>query len=146
MIHTIKRLPSTEFGVFGYANFGGAEFVSVERPWLNNQRGISCIPCGEYELVKHHSAKHPNSFALVNEETGVFHFDHYAAKRTAILIHVANTMDDLNGCIGLGMKFGCLEGKWAVLRSKLAVNTALSAVEEGDKLIISMLTETHWEL
>jgi hypothetical protein len=138
MIHTIERLPSTTMGVFGYATFGDREFVSVERPWLNNQRSISCIPLGAYNLVHHNSAKHPNTFALVNEVLGVYHHDHPLAKRTEILIHVANNMFDLEGCIGLGTEFGCLQGKWSVRHSVTAVQAALARIEEGDVLNITL--------
>ena len=47
-----------------------------------------CIPIGKYKVVKHSSVKFPLSF-LIKEVQG----------RTAILIHQANWMEELLGCI-----------------------------------------------
>ncbi len=66
--------------------------LTLERPWLNNQHGISCIPTGKYIV----QWSHMNS---VNK-------DHYqvfsVASRTAIFIHGGNRFADSHGCILLG--------------------------------------------
>ena len=74
---------------------------TIERPLLH--KGISnkrddkktaninescCIPIGEYKVVRHSSIKFPLSF-LIKEVQG----------RDAILIHQANWMEELLGCI-----------------------------------------------
>ena len=41
-------------------------FVSLEKSDLNNQRSISCIPIGTYEVEHWNSEKHPNSFHVKN--------------------------------------------------------------------------------
>ena len=124
MKHTIKRFPSTKHGVFGFATIGGEQFYSIERPWLNNEPSISCVPRGTYTLEQHDSRAHPDTYALVNEDLGVYHYPAPGSKRTVILIHVANTIRDIEGCIGLGMDLGCVAGRWAVIDSNRATKRA----------------------
>jgi hypothetical protein len=56
-------------------------------------------------LVLHDTPKHPKSFALVNPNLGVIHEPDitYPHARVACLIHRANYLRDLEGCIGVGM-------------------------------------------
>lgn len=73
------------------------------------QKGVSCIPPGIYDLVPHSSEAHPDTFALVNPDLWVYHFDtdvpflKRGIARTAILIHPANFVEELRGCIAPGM-------------------------------------------
>jgi hypothetical protein len=53
----------------------------------------------------HHSARFPNTYALVNEALGVYYQTRPAGQkwgRTAILIHVGNFVTDVIGCIAVG--------------------------------------------
>lgn len=92
---------------------------SLELPWVPNATGegvhlISCVPKGLYQLVLHDTEKHPRSFALVNPDLGVIHEPdpRWPNARTACLLHVANELKDLEGCIGLGMTGnGCTIGQ-----------------------------------
>lgn len=91
----------------------GAVLHSLERPWIPDPDGPggqaleSCIPDGDYSVIAHDSAKHPGVYALENEQLGVY----YRAApppgmrygRTAILLHGADHVTDLLGCLGLGM-------------------------------------------
>jgi len=107
---TLIRLPQHEDGTFGILLDGVIEqtpfCLTVERPWLNNQKEISCIPVGEYICKRVKSPKFGNTF----EVTNVFN-------RTAILFHKGNIMDDSHGCIIIGEQFELLNGKVAVLAS-----------------------------
>lgn len=62
---------------------------TIECPWLNNQRQISCIPEGNYNLFKRYSKKwgwHLEIKEVIN--------------RSLILIHPANhALKELQGCI-----------------------------------------------
>ena len=61
----------------------------IELPWLQNARGISCIPEGKYEVKKRFSQKF-NWHLHVTSVRG----------RSFILLHPANdAMKELNGCI-----------------------------------------------
>lgn len=89
----------------------GVALQSLERPWIpsltsrGGAQGISCVPTGTFRLVRHDTEAHPRSFALVNEDLDVYHLIVPAGKqgRTACLIHVANLVVELRGCIAFGM-------------------------------------------
>jgi hypothetical protein len=62
---------------------------AIELPWLNNQRSVSCIPEGEYELKARYSQKFSHHLHIVNVEG-----------RSLILLHPANNAKrELRGCI-----------------------------------------------
>lgn len=105
-ILSISRQPSTEIGTFGTLSWSGLEIgYTAELPWLDNKSRISCIPKGEYSIVRHNSDKYPNVVALVNHRLGVYHQFKSGAIRSAILIHSANYPRQLLGCIAPGTGF-----------------------------------------
>jgi hypothetical protein len=62
---------------------------TIELPWLQNQRQISCVPEGEYVLQKRFSKKYGWHIQLQN-----------VANRDLILFHPANdALKELKGCI-----------------------------------------------
>ena len=62
---------------------------TIELPWKNNERGVSCIPEGKYFIRKRYSAKYQWHLELVD-----------VPNRTYILIHPANNAKkELRGCI-----------------------------------------------
>lgn len=74
-------------GILSYDN----QFIcyTIELPWLQNQRMISCIPEGRYKLVERYSDRHQLHLMV----KGV-------PDRTLILIHRANNAAlQLKGCI-----------------------------------------------
>lgn len=64
---------------------------TLELPWMSNQRGKSCIPTGEYTVVRRVSPKYGEHFHLVD-----------VPDRQWILIHPANYVSQLLGCIAVG--------------------------------------------
>jgi hypothetical protein len=69
----------------------GAELIchSIELPWRNNQRGISCIAEGSYRIDKRYSARFKEHFILC-----------HVPKRAVVLMHPANNaLTQLRGCI-----------------------------------------------
>jgi len=45
-------------GTFGVMSFNGNQIaVTVECDWLNNEKNISCVPAGEYDLIWYQSLK-----------------------------------------------------------------------------------------
>lgn len=87
----------------GFLYAAGEPWVvhTLERPWLENAPFISCVPEGLYDLVPHSSEAHPNVWALVGET--VSHWGGEGKARSAILIHPANWLHQLKGCIAPGM-------------------------------------------
>lgn len=67
------------------------ECKTLELTWKGNQRRISCIPAGKYNVVKHKSPKFKNSFWIKN-----------VPNRSEILIHRGNFHFDILGCILVG--------------------------------------------
>jgi len=106
---------------------------TVERPWLNNQAMISCVPAGDYLLDTHSSTRFGETFALVGET--VSHWAKPGIARSTCLIHTANHWQQVNGCIGLGQALGFVDNQWAVLNSKKTVNEFLE--------LLHSVKETH---
>jgi len=91
----LRRIAFTEYGVFGVLIDNGIPFtLTLERPWLDNQPDVSCIPAGSYTCVRYSSAKYPDTFKVQN-----------VPKRTGILFHKGNHMEHSAGCVILGEKF-----------------------------------------
>lgn len=80
---------------------------TIERPWKDNQTGVSCIPEGRYELTWHEptGVSLPDgwtgTWALINQNLSVSYMPR-PNMRSYILLHVANYVDDIEGCIGWG--------------------------------------------
>lgn len=115
MTLTLVRTANTPDGVFGLLRLGAFTFFTVEDDWKNNAPGESCIPAGTYQLER--SFYHKGGYEAF-EITGV-------PGRSRILIHVANTEEDVRGCVGLGMRVGVLrvpdEDNAGVMTKKRAV-------------------------
>tara|TARA_Y100000361_G_C11161612_1_gene347788 strand:- start:7990 stop:8454 length:465 start_codon:yes stop_codon:yes gene_type:complete len=70
---------------------------TLENPWLDNQRNISCIPAGQYDVrlrLARESATRDYLHLLVKE----------VPNRSYILFHIGNTAKDTQGCILVGLK------------------------------------------
>lgn len=106
---------------------------TIELPWRQNARLVSCIPEGEYFIQKRYSVK----FKWHIEITGV-------PGRSLILFHPANhALTQLNGCIApvtefLGPGMG-LASRKAFTKLKNLVYPALEKVGSVKLLITSNL-------
>lgn len=102
----------------------GQIFYSIERPWLNNQRNISCIPPGTYRttfLPRSASGKYKNVWHIQN-----------VPNRGGILIHNGNFVSHSKGCLILGFKKGVLGGTPAVLQSRKGMRELNKAINENE--------------
>lgn len=126
------------FGVLSLPRLGFSAYT-CELPWRDNQTSISCIPTGEYVALPHVS----NTFGRVYWLQNV-------PERTYIYIHPGNVGGDeamgfeshTEGCILLGRQRGVLWGQQAVLTSRPAVHSFLSAIEE-DEILVQILGQPH---
>jgi hypothetical protein len=106
----------------------GTTLQSLERPWKpgppGGMKGVSCVPPGMYRLVRHDTEAHPRTFALVNEELSVYHYEIPPGTqgRTAVLIHVANWVSEIRGCIALGMERALNGDAWMIRQSRIAID------------------------
>lgn len=120
----------------GELKLGSLSLFTLERPWIMNPKGPggmlsqSCIPDGTYEVRPHNSTQHPNTYALVNEQLGVFYqstpaecgpADARRWGRTTILIHVGNTVEDVIGCVAPGQRCGVVNNGYSVFESGAAM-------------------------
>lgn len=122
---TLKRINSSSECVLGVLELDDKEVCkTLELPWRDNQKGISCIPAGEYKLSPYPSSRFGEVYIVNN-----------VPNREGILIHVGNTVDDIEGCILVGDSYGKLNGKKAVLNSRQAFNLLKETLGEEEYLL-----------
>ena len=114
------RLKRSDQGTEGLLVTEDFSCRTLELPWRDNQKQISCIPPGEYTVEIRLSNKYGRVYWVRNVEN-----------RTYILIHSGNYAGDVSkgykshvmGCILLGKESGKLGGQVAVLNSRIAVRS-----------------------
>ena len=91
---------------------------TLERPWIFNERKVSCIPTGTYLVKRHTSPKFGQCFK-VQDVKG----------RSDILIHSGNVVNDTLGCILVGLTNGSVDDSSSAMicnsRKAMAVLLAL---------------------
>jgi|11BtaG_2_1085332.scaffolds.fasta_scaffold13613_4 hypothetical protein len=118
------RFFGNKYCMMGAMSFLGHEtplLYTIEKPWLNNQQMISCIPSGSYVM----EPKHKENFGSYPDVWQILD----VPNRYGIYFHVANRAEQLKGCIATGLLAGSSGyedpniGKGnAVLDSKSAMN------------------------
>lgn len=104
----LSRIATNDNGTFGVLLWNYQPFaLSLEDPWRNNKRGMSCIPAGTYSCKRVNSPKFGDTFEVTDVQS-----------RTHILFHKGNTHEDTEGCILIGEEFGVLTGEPALLASR----------------------------
>lgn len=96
----LNRFHITEAGILGelfIPNFHKTLFT-IERPWRGNERFVSCIPEGIYNLAPHKGERWPSAIRLED-----------VPNRSGILIHPALRVSHVKGCIGVGYDWGIAE-------------------------------------
>jgi len=121
-IFILPRFIQDNKGTFGVLMTKGFACFTIERPWKDNRQYISCIPAGEYIMVRDNKGKH-KYFKLLN-----------VPDRKNIEIHVANFPEDVEGCIGFGESYN----DQGVLESKHAINRFMRFMEGEDKAILKI--------
>ena len=116
----LQRFCYSEMGTFGEMLIGGVTLYTVERPWLNNQVNVSCIPEGVYQCIPRHYNRGGYDAVEVCD----------VPNRTHILAHVANTIRDVAGCIGIGFGLGFHDSLklWMVTDSQKAFDFFMGEV------------------
>ena len=126
----LTRFAYTPQGTFGRLKVEGKEFYTVERPWEDNKSNVSCVPEGTYTLRQRDSG-------VVSRSTGGAYPRGWEVTnvkgRTFIMIHVGNTIDDLQGCIARGKTLGVVNGKWAVQSSRSAFDELMGLLSGQDE-------------
>jgi hypothetical protein len=107
---------------------------TIELPWRDNKRNISCIPEGRYEIVTRYSS----------------HFKHHllvkgVPQRSLILLHPANNaLKELQGCIAPVTYLGGL-GKGIQSRNAMQKLTSIvyQAIDRKEKIFITIKSHHH---
>lgn len=120
----IERHSYSPIGTFGRLFGGNDMFHTVERQWLGNKPYESCIPEGIYDVIPYNSTKYPNVWEVTN-----------VPERSKILIHIANTPSDVQGCIGLGMGFYGT----GVSQSRIAVQSFRELMHGIDRFTLEII-------
>ena len=97
--------------------YHGDELIchTIEKPWKQNQKGISCVPAGLYDLLPRVSPSAGETYYLSNPKLNVTLNDE--SGRTYIQIDVANKQSQLEGCIGVGVDFDVWDCEQVVTKS-----------------------------
>ena len=101
------RISHTNNATFGVLLDENIPFcVTLERPWLENKRSISCIPEGFYICERVQSPKFGDTFEIKD-----------VPGRSHILFHKGNLSDDTHGCVLVGEQYEPLGRENAILAS-----------------------------
>ena len=120
------RLCRHDQGTEGQLLTNGFNCYTLELPWRNNQRNISCVPPGVYDVIIRRSPRF-----------GITYWVLKVPGRTYILIHSGNYAGDrskgfkthVNGCILLGQKMGYLSNQRAILNSRVTIRRFMNHME-----------------
>lgn len=132
-LHRFAQSPMGTFGRLMIPAPGDPDvsLFTVERPWRNNEPFESCIPAGVYELAPRRYNRGGYDAIEVLD----------VPDRTHVLIHVANTMNDVQGCIGPGLGLGFVADHWAVTNSRSAFNRTM---EIFGALVAQAVLDIRW--
>jgi hypothetical protein len=119
----------SDHGTEGLLLTAGFNCCTLELPWRENQRSISCIPAGEYIVKIRQSPRYGTIYHVKD-----------VPNRSYILIHAGNWAGDtekglkthVNGCILLGKKHGFLLEQRAVLNSRITVREFMNYMNLED--------------
>jgi hypothetical protein len=130
MVRTHKEMEQTKGELFVLDEFANVLFrcFTLELPWKDNQRKISCIPAGIYKVVRRFSQRFNNHLHILD-----------VPERTFILIHEANFVHQLEGCIAVGASRIDLngDGKLDITQSVITKNKILEFITGPTEIIIS---------
>lgn len=108
----------------GRLSYGEFQCFTLELPWVDNEKGISCIPKGIYRVEKYNSPKHGKVLLLKD-----------VPNRTFIEIHAGNFTRQIEGCILVGAGIRYIDGDTIpdVATSKKTLNYLVNRVpNEGE--------------
>lgn len=101
------------------------KFYTIERPWKNNERRVSCIPTGEYVGLIHHSPRFGKTIWIQD-----------VPDRSEILIHPANFASELMGCIAPGQVHNFSKETNFVKSSRRTLDSILDYIGDDKKVRI----------
>lgn len=122
----------------GSMYFGGVMVSkTMELPWKENQRSVSCIPEGTYRVTKEPPIQANDPAG--RHERPYWHFRvHNVPGRSGILIHRISYVSGLKGCLGVGKEFKDInnDGVPDMIRSGEALQELVDLLPDEFNLII----------
>ena len=111
---------------------GAAICSTIELPWKNNLSPISCIPEGEYKLMKRYSSRFKWHLQLVD-----------VPGRELILIHPANdAITELKGCIApVSVLTGAGKGNFSQMAFKKITSNLFPILDSGSNIFLTIKTK-----
>lgn len=103
---------------------------TLELPWRDNERSVSCIPEGSYEVIKQ-PPKPTRNYTYFRVPDG------QVSGRSSILIHIGNNPNHTEGCILVGGRFGNFHSDKPTLEDSTAKMTWL-ANNLPDKFLLTI--------
>jgi hypothetical protein len=101
--------------------------LTLERPWLDNQRSVSCINTGTYAALRHKSPRFGETFWLQD-----------VSGRSEILLHKGNIDDDTHGCILVGEQFNPVMGEDGITASKAGFDEFMALQRGCDEFSLTV--------
>jgi Family of unknown function (DUF5675) len=107
---------------------------TIELPWKNNRRNVSCIPEGSYAIAPRYTARFGKHFVVQN-----------VPGRSAILLHAANdALKEIRGCIAPVLELTG-PGTGIMARTALAriVELVYPGLEKGNPIYLTIQSKRH---
>lgn len=148
MIIELVRFAYLDNCTLGWLDAHDARFATIERPWIRDPDGPggqareSCIPDGTYQVSPWTSDRFPDTYILTNPALGVYRQPGDVPAglkfgRSAVLIHAGNRVQDVIGCIAVGMRHSFFSQQHAVLESRRALDLLRAELsKESHSLVI----------
>jgi len=108
----LSQLADATLGVLLFDEI--ARLVTLELPYRDNNKDISCIPVGSYKCKTVNSPKFGKTWEVLN-----------VPGRDNILFHRGNTAKDTHGCILIGQKYGTEAGDTTIIHSTLGMEVLM---------------------
>lgn len=101
--------------------------VTLEDPWNDNKRSISCIPVGVYTCQRVNSPKFGNTFTVLD-----------VPDRDLIRFHWGNKHQDTEGCVLVAEKFQEFGAQTGVAESREGFAEFLKRIEGEDRFRLAV--------
>lgn len=123
MVIKLRRISDSGKQTLGHLTLpNGKIYHTLELPWRNNEKQVSCIPKGIYKVQKRNSPKYGAHFHILD-----------VPNRSFILIHHGNYFTDILGCVlvGTGLKDLNGDGQLDVTNSRTAMQQLNAALPDN---------------
>lgn len=123
---TIERVVMLDYGTLGVLRLGEFSCWTLERAWHDNERNVSCIPEGRYAVAPDREGRW-TGYPELQSVPG----------RSEIIIHPANRVSELQGCIAVGLTRHIADEHMTIGSSRLAYNALIHRAGKTFTLEIS---------